>query len=179
MSVWFTSDLHIGHPKIAELRGFSTVKEHDDTIIHNISSKLLKRDKLFILGDVVWKPMHLRRLDEISCYKELLFGNHDKLSTKEYMKYFQKLHGFVRYKNFWLSHCPIHPQEIHRCMGNIHGHIHNKAATKPLDKPYYCVNLDFHDLFPVQFETIRDSFEEYHTKDIMKDFKRPEELINA
>ena len=29
MSVWFTSDLHIGHPKIAELRGFSTVKEEE------------------------------------------------------------------------------------------------------------------------------------------------------
>lgn len=163
MTVWMTSDLHLGHPMSAKLRGFNSVEEHDSTIIYNIKTLCGKRDKLFILGDVAWNMKSIEQLSELSQTKELIIGNHDILNTQVYLKYFTKVHGFRRYKNFWLSHCPIHPQEIYRCKGNIHGHIHNGGGTKELYKPYYCVNTDFHNFHPVRFETIEEIFNDCQT----------------
>jgi len=163
MTVWLTSDLHLGHPFASEVRGFSSIEEHDSTIIENLRSVVTKRDKLFVLGDVAWKNSHLKLMAKVPGQKEMIFGNHDKMMAQEYLKYFHKLHGFRRYKNFWLSHCPIHPQEIYRCKGNIHGHIHNGGGTKELYKPYYCVNTDFHNFHPVKFETIEEIFNDSKT----------------
>lgn len=154
MSVWFTSDLHLGHANMAKLRGYDNCDEHDEFILSRLRF-LKKRDKLFVLGDVAWKKEHLRLLNQINCYKELIFGNHDKLGWVEYAKVFQKLHGFRNYKDYWLSHCPVIPQEIRR-KGNIHGHIHisNTRTTQPDDARYINVNIDMNDFHPVNFEDI-------------------------
>ncbi|NIP43115.1 MAG: hypothetical protein GWO28_10505, partial [candidate division Zixibacteria bacterium] len=130
-NIWLASDLHLGHEGAAKHRGFDSISDHDEMIIDNFQSLICKRDKLFILGDVVWNNKSLKLLAEIPGTKELIIGNHDTLSTREYLKYFTKVHGFRGYKEFWLSHCPIHPQEIYRCRGNIHGHLHKGAATPP------------------------------------------------
>lgn len=153
-NIWFTSDLHLGDDGAAKHRGFSNVVEHDWTIIANLHSVVGKKDKLFILGDVCRNNQSLKLLNEIPGIKELIIGNHDTLSTKEYLKYFTKVHGFRRYKGFWISHCPIHPQELFRCTGNIHGHIHNNAATKNIGYPYFNVNTDVNNLCPVNYDTI-------------------------
>ena len=152
-NVWITSDLHLGHPMAAELRGFNSTIEHDYAIVSNMQI-IGKRDKLFILGDVVWDNRHLPILNEIPGIKELIIGNHDRLTTREYLKYFTKIHGFRKYKNFWLSHCPIHPQEIYRATGNIHGHIHNGGDTKNIGHPYFNANVDDNNMNPVNFTTI-------------------------
>ena len=162
-NVWFASDLHIGHTGIAKHRGFASIEEHDEEIIQNFSV-IGKKDKLFILGDVVWGNKDLPRLKEIPGVKELIIGNHDGLMTKEYLKYFTKVHGFRKYKHFWLSHAPIHPQEIFRCRGNIHGHLHKGASTPPLDMPYYNVNVDYNKMLPTNFKWILDSFDEWENK---------------
>jgi len=158
-NVWFTSDLHLGHKNVAKMRGFDSIEEHDAVIIDNLQT-IGKRDKIFILGDLVWHHKHLPVFDNIPGVKELIIGNHDTLSTKEYLKYFNKVHGFRGYKGFWLSHPPIHEQEIVRKRGNIHGHVHNGASTDKLPYPYYCVNVDFNDMKPVNFDTIMDWFKE-------------------
>lgn len=157
-NVWFTSDLHIGHTTAARLRGFDSIEEHDEVIINNIASMLNKKSKLFVLGDVAWKKEHLARIAEIPGTKDLIIGNHDKLRTEEYLKYFNNVHGVRTYKNFWLSHCPIHPQEIFRCKGNIHGHIHRGGATGDLYLPYLNVNVDVHNFHPVNFDTIKEIY---------------------
>ena len=36
----------------------------------------------------------------------------------------------VRYKKMWLTHCPIHPDEMRRCVGNLCGHIHDQDIMK-------------------------------------------------
>lgn len=157
-NVWFTSDLHLGHEHAATMRGFDSVVEHDWTLIANLQI-IGRKDKLFILGDAVWNNKSLKLLNEIPGTKELIIGNHDSLTTKEYLKYFTKVHGFRKYNNFWLSHCPIHPQEVFRCTGNIHGHIHNGGATKNLGYPYFNVNTDCNNLNPVNLTTIQKWFE--------------------
>lgn len=159
--VWFTSDLHLGQHALAERRGFSSVEEHDDTIIYNLQTLLTKRSKLFILGDVTWHHRYLSRIADIPGIKELIIGNHDGLSTAEYLKYFNKVHGFKKYENFWISHCPLHPQEMFRCIGNIHGHIHNGGATPDLGYPYYNVNVDFRNYHPKSYDEIIQFFKEH------------------
>ena len=157
-NVWFSSDLHLGHRTMARLRGFNSPEEHDEHILSKLQV-VGKKDKLFVLGDVAWKKEHLAQLKSTPGVKELIFGNHDKLHAREYLTIFQKLHGFRNYKNFWLSHCPILPQEIRR-MGNIHGHIHktNTITTQPEDQRYFNVNIDMNDMNIVNFDTILERF---------------------
>lgn len=159
-NVWFTSDLHLGHKTAAYLRGFSSVEEHDAHILAKLQI-VGKKDKLFVLGDVAWRPQSLMLLHDAPGIKELIFGNHDKLQIACYLKVFPKVHGFRRYKDFWLSHCPIHHQEIYRCTANIHGHIHNGSATKqPEDHRYFNVNIDMNDMDVVNFDTILENYDE-------------------
>jgi calcineurin-like phosphoesterase family protein len=160
-NVWFTSDLHLGHELAAKNRGFASVEEHDAAIIYNINKVVNKNDKLFILGDLAMNKQKLEQLSEIRCRnKELLIGNHDLYQTQHYLRWFTKVHGFRKYENYWLSHCPVHPQEMYRTKGNIHGHIHKGAATHELPLPYYNVNVDFHNCNPVNFTWIKQAFGE-------------------
>ena len=159
MAVWFSSDWHIGHLYASEKRGFGTdLLSHDEKIITSINRYVGKRDKLYILGDVIWRNQSLPLLNEISGIKELILGNHDKFRVQEYLKYFNDISGFINYKEFWLSHCPIHPQEIYRCRGNIHGHIHNNAATTDIGYPYFNVNVDMNNYKPISFDEIDEWF---------------------
>lgn len=52
MTVWFTSDLHLHHEKVATERGFSTVARHDMSIIESIERTVDRGDQVWILGDL-------------------------------------------------------------------------------------------------------------------------------
>lgn len=52
MSIWFTSDLHLGHQKVAEERGFDNPDAHDVAIYDSLESTLKRGDQLWILGDM-------------------------------------------------------------------------------------------------------------------------------
>lgn len=39
-----------------------------------------------------------------------------------------KVYSLVKYKGFWLSHAPIHPEELRGCK-NIHGHCHDAVIS--------------------------------------------------
>lgn len=143
-NVLFCSDLHLGHGLAAEKRGFKwQVAEHDYYIIETLREQCTKRSLLWILGDVAMRLESLALLDAVPGEKRLIFGNHDQFQLGVYLKYFKQVHGFLRYKEMWLSHCPIHPQEIYRCKLNVHGHIHKGAATPELPRPWANVNWDF------------------------------------
>ena len=144
MNRFFTSDLHIGHASVARLRNFNSIEEHDNAIIESLQ-KLPKKSKLWILGDIAWNEASLMRLREVSCkIKVAILGNHDTMLARTYLEVFDDIIGPVKYKKLWLSHHPIHPQEMYRCKGNVHGHIHMYGATPKLALPYYNVNWDFH-----------------------------------
>lgn len=166
MSTWFTSDLHLGHVLIAQTRGFTRAgvpdaNYHDWELIENINSRVHKRDKLFILGDVAFTDAGLQRLGDIRCRNiEVILGNHDKYPLKRYLQYVQKIHGFRGYRDYWLSHCPIHPAEIREKAANIHGHVHVFSDTEKIeDQRYYNVNVEFHKFFPVSLDKINVTFE--------------------
>lgn len=158
--IFITSDLHLGHALAAEKRGFNSVQDHDDLIITVLKKQCWnKRFILWILGDVAMTAEGLERLSEIPCRKRLVRGNHDRCKEALYRKHFEKIHGFMRYKQMWLSHCPVHPQELYRLKGNVHGHIHKNTDSALLPFPYYNVNWDFH-FRALTLDEIKDWFQE-------------------
>ena len=58
---------------------------------------------------------------------------------------------FVKYKEFWLSHAPIHPEEL-RDRINIHGHVHYKNID---DARYFNVSCENIGFKPISLENIR------------------------
>jgi calcineurin-like phosphoesterase family protein len=90
------------------------------------------------------------------CHKKILYlGNHDYCDIEEYHKYFDEIHGIRSYKSFWLSHCPIHPQEMRNRKGNIHGHLHGSILNDPR---YFDVCPEKHDFKLVDYEDIKEYF---------------------
>lgn len=164
-NVFFTSDLHLGHGNedIIKFRehvhgqAFQDVHHMNEWIISNLNQFIGKRDHLWILGDVAFGADALKLVRQIKGTKSLIFGNHDKLSTREYMKYFGKLHGLLRKYEIVFSHCPLHPQELlyrNWCL-NVHGHIHHKERSD-LGPQYYNVNIDVAGCRPVPLDELLD-----------------------
>ena len=108
-------------------------------------SKLNKRTILFILGDFLFDGSHfeayLHRIAKFPCTIKLVMGNHDsmQLYTQTIAPNISIQLPLFSYKNTWISHCPIHPQELRNRDGNIHGHLHNSIVP---DLRYFNVNLD-------------------------------------
>lgn len=145
--VLFCSDLHLGHKMAAEMRGFDDVNEHDESVVSMLEQQCSKRTILWVLGDVAMKPECLFELARIKGKKKLILGNHDVYDLDSYRSIFDEIHGFVRYKGMWISHCPIHESEFYRAKLNIHGHVHymDRETKQPhmmLPLPYLNVNWD-------------------------------------
>ena len=49
--IQLVADLHFGHEKVAELRGFSSVEEHDQKILGQLQ-RVPKYDTIIVLGDI-------------------------------------------------------------------------------------------------------------------------------
>jgi len=154
MQILFTSDLHLGHEFAARCRGFDNVHDHDNSVIATLEKYCTKRSILWILGDVAMKKESLYMLGALPGRLKLVRGNHDNYPIKEYLQFFEDIYGFLMYKHFWLSHCPIHPQEMYRAKANIHGHIHKNTNSPELPLPYFNVNWDFHKK-PITLEEIK------------------------
>ncbi len=183
-NVMFASDLHLDHTYAAASRGYGytiitdgrkqgvctqqEIGEHNSEIIETLESQVTKRTILWILGDVAMSTSALYLLDALPCELRLVRGNHDDQKEKEYRRLFTQIHGCLRYKQFWLSHIPIHPQEMYRCRGNVHGHIHKNTNSPVIPYPYYNVNWDYHRR-AVSLEEIQGWFDKYEeAKDIVE-----------
>lgn len=124
---YLLSDPHLGHRNIHLFRKqFATSEEHHEHVFENIA-KLDKTDTLILSGDVVFDEEWASRLSQVRCNLKLYLGNHD-YSANHLLQFLRRgkaeIHGFESRKGYWLSHCPIHPQEMRNRRGNIHGHTH-------------------------------------------------------
>jgi calcineurin-like phosphoesterase family protein len=155
--VRFIADLHLSHANMAKRRGFSTIEEHDEHIIAKWNSVVNKRDVTYILGDVTMeKSAPYPLLDRLNGIKHIVLGNHDRRQdTKKLFDYAESVGGMLNYKGIFLTHCPIHPDELtYGIPKNIHGHIHDKVVMKMLDgwevpdERYFCVSCEQVDYLP-------------------------------
>lgn len=79
MDFW-TSDLHFGHAKLAKLRGYASVEEHDADIVRRINAQAcVYTDTLYILGDVSFHKTKatVDILQQIIARDIVIKGNHD------------------------------------------------------------------------------------------------------
>ncbi|QHZ59873.1 metallophosphoesterase [Alteromonas phage vB_AmeM_PT11-V22] len=127
------SDLHLGHKNICKYRSqFSTPEEHDNTIFENLATNIRKRDTLYLLGDVAFTFGWLEKIKSINCrHKLLVCGNHDTergIKMKHLVDVYDDVVALTSKRKYWISHCPIHPQEMRGRLGCVHGHIHSKKV---------------------------------------------------
>lgn len=123
-NVWFTSDLHFGHKNIQKFRlEVSSEEDNRRRIIADWDRLVTKRDDVYVLGDAAFTMDAVEHFGTLAGRKFLVRGNHDDLDTQAYLKYFTAVYGLKKYKEFWLSHAPIHPNEL-RGKVNLHGHVH-------------------------------------------------------
>ena len=169
--VYFTSDWHFGHSAILKYRpNFKSIEEHDKAFIDNFNDIVKKRDTVFFLGDIAFTDEALEQLKKLNyCHKKILYlGNHDYLDTEKYLEVFDEVHAFRSWKSYWLSHCPIHPQELRNRKGNIHGHLHGSVLS---DFRYFDVSPEKHDFKLVDYEEIKKYFEDLYLTINTKDKK--------
>ncbi|MGC0365028.1 calcineurin-like phosphoesterase family protein [Rhodococcus sp. 27YEA15] len=125
-TVYFTSDLHFGHSMIAEIRGYSSIDDHDAELVESITSTLSKGGQLWILGDLSSggsrsEARALEILEVLSRGYELhlIAGNHDSCHSmhrdahkhqRRFLDVFSSVQTFARRKvagrNVMLSHFP-------------------------------------------------------------------------
>ena len=158
---YFTSDIHLGHKSILKYRPqFKTLEEHDDAFFHE-AEKLTKRDILYILGDFLFDcenfVEYLIRISKLKCRIKLVMGNHDSLNlySQTIAKNIEIQLPLFSYKNYWISHCPIHSNELRSRIANIHGHLHNAVLE---DDRYYDVGLDKNNFQFITLEKIKEIF---------------------
>ena len=120
--VWYTSDLHIGHSRVSEIRGFETTAEHDAAISAAWWKHVRPGDTVYVLGDVAVSGFSyaLGFLIGLPGTKHLIAGNHDPVHPmhraaytkrfREWLDAFESIQPFQRRRlagvEFAMSHFP-------------------------------------------------------------------------
>ena len=164
MNVWFIGDIHGGHKNICNFRKqFASEEEHFNYVKERYHSCVTKRDTVFFMGDIAFTMDRLKDISSWTAHQNVVIaGNHDtdKIPMKELVLHFDKVYGLLKYKCFWLSHCPLHPAEL-RGKFNIHGHTHyhNIKGEDGQDDPrYFNTSLENIDFRPISLLQIRKHF---------------------
>lgn len=169
--IFFTSDMHFGRDEefIYKKRGFSSCKEHDETIIKNWNRVVSDKDEVYVLGDVADDADY-----GVECLKRLngrIFivpGNHD---TQEMLFKYAELPNVaildkmamvhVGTEDKWMCHYPIMFNSWRRddfeYRGNVasmFGHTHSTELFYEDDPYMYNVAVDAHDCTPVSCKEI-------------------------
>jgi len=159
--IWFTSDLHLLHPKIVDICDRPVkVEDHDDWIIDTINQKVGKKDDLYILGDVSLgsKTKTEALLSRINGRKHLILGNHDKnIKHSTYFKNIWERKDFKfnspSYPNIHivLDHYPLASwnRKVHGSM-HLYGHVHGRFDNRGLS---FDIGIDAND-FPLNLEEV-------------------------
>lgn len=90
--IFLSSDLHLGHIFVAELRGFTNVEEMNNCIITLWNASVRPSDTIFLLGDLVLgqKSESLPLVGKLNGTKILILGNHDAPWSGNKIKYQEK-----------------------------------------------------------------------------------------
>ncbi len=163
--IWFTSDWHFGHDRefIWKPRGFSSVEEHDNTIIAKHNGLIFDDDDVYVLGDLMLgnNEYGLNCIKQLKGKLHIIRGNHD---TDSRIALYSQLPQVVEICDakylrhgkfhFFLCHYPtmtgnLEKESLTQMTCNLFGHTHQKSKFYN-DVPYmYHVGIDGHDGWPV------------------------------
>lgn len=178
-NIFITSDFHFGHiqPFLWEPRGFSSIEEHDETIIDNFNSVVNPNDIVYCLGDLMLNDTEhgLQCLNRLNGHIIIAKGNHD--SIKRIQAYGQIMNNPIEYRckisdiqvgyqlkvskwNFYLSHYPMitsnenNDKAPWQRVWSLCGHSHTKDKFLHFTHGAYHCELDCHYNRPVHIEDI-------------------------
>lgn len=81
MTIWFTSDMHLGHSNIIELskRPFKDIEDMDKQLINNWNSRVKPNDTIYHLGDFCFR--NIKKFNQyfhnLNGHIIFIQGNHD------------------------------------------------------------------------------------------------------
>ena len=175
-NIFFTSDTHLCHQKdfLYVPRGFTTIEEMNEQIVQNWNEIVQSSDTVYHLGDMVMNDTdsainYLKRLNGNIIW---VLGNHDSTSKIQQILahcYHIKLVGNIATSyatmikdgkwNFYLSHYPAHignfNDEKNKKFWCLCGHLHTQDRFIDMQDKCYHVELDAHNCYPVNLETIK------------------------
>lgn len=133
MSIWFTSDWHIGDNRLNILRRpFKNYDEMFSKIREQHNSLVKPHDLVYVLGDVCCRdtPGYLPLVKTFNGKKILIRGNHDRvISDKDFLIYFDQviadgdgLEIEIENIKFYLTH---YPTTARSDVFNLVGHVHD------------------------------------------------------
>ena len=166
---FLVSDTHFGHGNICrfkrddgtDLRPWDDVFEMDEALVERWNSVVGPSDKVYHLGDVAIPRRGLQVLERLNGNKVLIRGNHDIFKLSDYAAYFRDVRGCHYLDGLILTHIPVHPDNLTRYRGNIHGHLHFRRILNPdgtPDERYQCVCVEHIDYTPIDFEILRQHY---------------------
>lgn len=132
-STYFIADPHLGHKNIGLFRPHLEGDSELNTklFLEEYKAKGIgKRSTVWFLGDVAMDQYSLDLIGSLPGVKHIVLGNHDDLPIEEYTKVFDKVRGMIKWKGLWLTHSPIHPDELRGSI-NVHGHVHSATVEDP------------------------------------------------
>ena len=97
----------------SKVRPWDDVLEADEEMIKRWNSVVSETDRVYHLGDVALSKNGLKLMDRLNGSKILIRGNHDREKLSIYTRYFKDIRGAYTYKNFILTHLPVHPGRPH------------------------------------------------------------------
>ena len=141
--IYFTADLHFGHPNIVKhsiKRPFSDPKDiawHDEWLLQLWKCTVDKHDTVYILGDLTFLKSEDARhlLEKLPGQKFLIEGNHDG-SIQAYKNYFKGVYQ-IKEMTFKPTVAPFLKEDFKVVM------CHYPMVTWP-SKHYGCVNVHGH-----------------------------------
>jgi len=175
--IWVSSDLHLNHTKMAEVRGIESVKKMNELIVTRWNSVVAEIDKVWILGDFGLGPkVPLRMLaDRLHGEKHLVRGNHDLRNGIKPINFGRVMTVHDEYavvtavgENWLLIHdidtikTLMNPNLLHGVRGIIVGHTHSgdpENYTAGVPRTYngvqaYCVTVELHRYRPLLLDTV-------------------------
>jgi hypothetical protein len=161
---WFSSDFHIGHTNILKYdnRPFSSIEEHDATLLKRYNNLVDAKDDFYFLGDFAL-GCHPNKvyatISQMNGNKFFIKGNHDRKETvKAYEKYGTFLNGYaeieIERQRIILCHYPLrcwngsNKNSIH-LYGHCHGSIEKFPNGKSMD-----VGINLNNYYPFNFNDI-------------------------
>lgn len=161
-NTFFISDTHFGHDKICtflrddgtgQVRPFSCAEEMDEIMVQNWNKVVKPHDKVYHLGDVAIKRVHIATVGRCNGKKVLVRGNHDIFNLEDYTPFFYDIRGVhvMPARDMILSHIPLHDTSVTRFNVNVHGHTHEKSVGSPL---HICVCVEQIGYTPISIEEL-------------------------
>lgn len=158
MTIYFTSDMHLGHKNIIRLsnRPFSSVEEMDDEIINRFNSRVGHGDVVYDLGDMFFKhPEQYRERMRGTILR--IKGSHDHDIKEPYMLVIEPDGLLDEYGNqipITLCHYAMRSwAQSHYAAWHLYGHHHGMLPPYGLS---FDVGVDCWDFYPVSLEQVKE-----------------------